>query len=91
MNLVNIHKPCNGDAYQYEGVGYDYHQSCVDCRYFETHFEGKCLGYMGWAFMAIAAAEVARERDTGGTITNVTIYPAGPDPRLVQDDWGWEE
>jgi hypothetical protein len=37
-------------------------------------------------------AKVAREGKTGpsatgGAVTNVTLYPAGPDPRLVRDDW----
>jgi hypothetical protein len=46
--------------------------------------------------MAHTAAEVARERQTGpsatgGIVTKVTFFPSGPDPRLVRDDWGWEE
>ena len=56
---------------------------------------GSCLGPEGWPFMAHTAAEVARERATGpsvtgGTVTKLTItYPPGTDPRLVQNKGRW--
>jgi hypothetical protein len=69
--------------------------SCDLCQCYHQNV-GKCLGPEGFVLLAHTAAEVARERQTGpsatgGTVTNVTLYPAGPDPRLVKDDWGWEE
>jgi len=87
---ANVNCPCGGDAFKsrkWEGA-------TIGCYWCRRHYtsRGKCLGPDGWPLMALAAAEVARERDTGGTVTNVTLYPAGPDPRLVQDDWlGWDD
>lgn len=87
MNPVNIYCPCNGDAYK---PIFEYYADPADCNFCIRAGE-KCLGVHGWPLLAYTAAEVARERDTGGTVTNVTLYPGGIDPRVIQDDWGWIE
>jgi len=57
---ANVNCPCGGDAFKsrkWEGA-------TIGCYWCRRHYtsRGKCLGPDGWPLMAIAGAEVARER-----------------------------
>jgi hypothetical protein len=61
---VNIDMPCGGDAFKpYDTfTPWSGKPACCNCDLHYSIPRRKCLGADGWPILALAAAEVARER-----------------------------